>query len=54
MMFNVDNNELKRSRQGVFRITAFVLLDISNSRQIPIKTLSSQQSLNFEKPNEIE
>ena len=30
------------------------LLDISNLRQIPIEILQSQQSLNFEKPNEIE
>ena len=58
MMFNIDNNELKISRQGhevyVANCSKMFLLDISSLKQIPIDILQSQQSLNFEKPNEIE
>ena len=55
MMFNIDNNELKISRQGHFaNCSKMFLLDISSLKQIPIDILQSQQSLNFEKPNEIE
>ena len=63
MMFNMDNNELKISRQGhevylellvSLNCSKMFLLDISSLKQIPIDILQSQQSLNFEKPNEIE
>ena len=52
MMFNIDNNELRC--QDVDNGGKMCLLDISNSKRIPLETLSLQQSLNFEKPNEIQ